>query len=428
MDNVQSEVHLQILLLGGALMMLAMLWLAYVNYCPGHRKLRRNVAGHIAWIGATALLTVGLQVRAWELLLGGPEALPALPPKAGVRPSVSVMWMGVVALNPDGTLWMVPHTHLETGDPASSGRALVADSRWLQVEANNSRIYAIREDGTLWEWPRSNQNGTVEFEPPATTFQLSPLNLGSDWQTIGIGDRHIAALRRDGTLWTWGDNEAGQLGTGDTEWRRVPTRVPGTSRWVAVAAARSATIAADSTGTVYLWGIDNKIAASHGARTYLPAPVASGNDWTRLFAGGDVFYGIDGQGVTWALRDLFPWVTTAQSQRVVPQSSQPWRDVSCSWSSARWIDASGRLWAGRRTNPDSALSVVDKARPLGSRSDWIAIDQLGGWWCGLTSDGQLWQWGRSSLTDDGQTAFSDLLPPRQRPRSLLKLTAVGSIE
>ncbi len=42
---------------------------------------------------------------------------------------------------------------------------------------------------------------------------------------IAGGDNHTLAIRKDGSLWAWGDNESGQLGLGDVLNRAVPTKV-----------------------------------------------------------------------------------------------------------------------------------------------------------------------------------------------------------
>jgi len=46
---------------------------------------------------------------------------------------------------------------------------------------------------------------------------------------IAVGAFHNLALQKDGTLWAWGNNEYGQLGTGDTQPRSQPIPVQGLS-------------------------------------------------------------------------------------------------------------------------------------------------------------------------------------------------------
>lgn len=46
---------------------------------------------------------------------------------------------------------------------------------------------------------------------------------------IAVGAFHNLALQEDGALWAWGNNEYGQLGTGDTQPRSQPIPVQGLS-------------------------------------------------------------------------------------------------------------------------------------------------------------------------------------------------------
>ena len=46
---------------------------------------------------------------------------------------------------------------------------------------------------------------------------------------IAVGAFHNLALQENGTLWAWGNNEYGQLGTGDTQPRAQPVPVLGLS-------------------------------------------------------------------------------------------------------------------------------------------------------------------------------------------------------
>ena len=43
--------------------------------------------------------------------------------------------------------------------------------------------------------------------------------------TIAAGLYHSLALKQDGTVWAWGDNDYGQLGDGTTEDRSTPVQV-----------------------------------------------------------------------------------------------------------------------------------------------------------------------------------------------------------
>jgi len=50
------------------------------------------------------------------------------------------------------------------------------------------------------------------------------MNPGHDWIGIAAGDIHSVALRRDGTVWAWGDNSVCQMGNGPGPTQPISSR------------------------------------------------------------------------------------------------------------------------------------------------------------------------------------------------------------
>ena len=65
----------------------------------------------------------------------------------------------------------------------------------------------------------------VALRPPANSESLSVKERVLGMAAAGL--HHSAAVGEDGSLFVWGTNYHGQLGTGDTDRRLVPTRVAG---------------------------------------------------------------------------------------------------------------------------------------------------------------------------------------------------------
>jgi alpha-tubulin suppressor-like RCC1 family protein len=79
-------------------------------------------------------------------------------------------------------------------------------------------------------------------------------NAFGDVADIAAGHYHSVAVKSDGTVWAWGSNENGQLGTGDGEDSFVPRQVESLSNIVAVAAGARHSLALDEEGNVWSWG------------------------------------------------------------------------------------------------------------------------------------------------------------------------------
>ena len=81
------------------------------------------------------------------------------------------------------------------------------------------------------------------------------LNTFTEWTQIVGGGWHTVALTKEGKVFTWGDNDDGQLGHGDYEHRHIPTKVESLDGLVIVKIACGVyhTIAITDDGDAYTW-------------------------------------------------------------------------------------------------------------------------------------------------------------------------------
>jgi alpha-tubulin suppressor-like RCC1 family protein len=138
------------------------------------------------------------------------------------------------------------------------GTSFLTESLWAvepQISAGYAHSIALKSDGTLWAW---GYNGDGELGDGSTTDRYTPVQVsggGSTWAAIAAGYAHTIALKSDGTLWAWGDNDYGQLGDGFNTDRHTPVQVSGGGNtWVAIAAGHFHTVALKSDGTLWAWG------------------------------------------------------------------------------------------------------------------------------------------------------------------------------
>ena len=71
---------------------------------------------------------------------------------------------------------------------------------------------------------------------------------------LAAGYSHAIALRKDGTVWSWGWSFLGQVGSGEAKTRSTPIQVSGLNSVTAVAAGAAHNLALKSDGTVCVWG------------------------------------------------------------------------------------------------------------------------------------------------------------------------------
>jgi len=136
-----------------------------------------------------------------------------------------------------------------------------------QIAAGYFTSAALISDGTVWVWGSNNSGalGTGSSGGWVATPQQVP-GLSSVTQ-IALGIVDVYAVRSDGTLWAWGFNQSGQLGNGTTAASYQPVRVPGLTGITQVSAGTGYVLARRSDGTVWAWGDNSRGFLGDGTTT-----------------------------------------------------------------------------------------------------------------------------------------------------------------
>ena len=130
----------------------------------------------------------------------------------------------------------------------------------LRLSAGLSHTVYVDETGTLWAWGsnQASQLGTetqetgTDLEGNPIPYASQPLAVMEDVVSASAGADFTVALKADGTLWTWGGNDEGQLGTGTTEGSATPVQV--LDQVTAVVAGDYHVAALRTDGTLWTWG------------------------------------------------------------------------------------------------------------------------------------------------------------------------------
>jgi len=208
--------------------------------------------------------------------------------------AISLEASHVVALKSDGTVWTWGRNLNNVfGDGTTTNRSVpvkVQDAADIvAISAGGQHSAALKSDGTVWCWGYNGYgalgNGTTTSRSMAVkavglSDVIAVQAVGYNPSSGGTGPSFTVALKADGTVWAWGNNQYGQLGDGTTTSRSVPTKVAGLSDVTAVAAAGSFNcgyiVALKSDGTLWAWGGNNYGMLGDGttARRSTPAQIS----------------------------------------------------------------------------------------------------------------------------------------------------------
>lgn len=133
---------------------------------------------------------------------------------------------------------------------------------WQAVSPGNRHTCGIRS-GELWCWG-NDLFGQLGNSNTTTENQNAPVRVGTftDWTQVDAGRYHTCAIRVEegiSKLYCWGSNNYGQVGSGNTLDTFSPVRIfgPGGVQWASVSAGSTHTCTLTDTGSIYCWGSNN---------------------------------------------------------------------------------------------------------------------------------------------------------------------------
>ena len=315
-----------------------------------------------------------------------------------------------------------------TSSRSSPVQTAAGGTNWKQVSGGYYYAAAIKTDGTLWSWGYNaygqlgNNTDTNNRSSPVQTAAA-----GTNWKQVSCGSYTAAAIKTDGTLWSWGYNFDGDLGDNTTTNRSSPVQTTaGGTNWKQVSCGGSHTAAIKTNGELWTWGYGAIGALGNNTDTNnRSSPVqtaAAGTNWKQVSCGSYTAAAIKTDGTLWSWGynfdgDLGDNTTTNRSSPVqTTAGGTNWKQVSCGSNHTAAIKINGTLWTwgyndygklGDNTTTNRSSPVQTTA----GGTNWKQVSGGGSHTAAIKTDGTLWTWGNNTFGELGDTTTTDRLYP-----------------
>jgi len=257
----------------------------------------------------------------------------------------------------------------------SSPTQIGTDLDWDTISMSGGAVRALKKDGTIWGWGQGTDGQLGLNQGTGNVYISSPTQIpGTTWKNLGGGSSFLLATRTDGTLWSAGAKGYGKLGLNEGPGgssRSSPTQVGTDTTWSkSFTTSGSSAAALKTDGTLWIWGTNEvgKLGQNQPGPSYRSSPVQIGTNtnWSKLNIGTEQVMALNTSG------ELYMWGG----------------------------NGFGELGHNQSNNSD----LSSPTQLPGTWSDIGAGHQMS---AGIKTDGTLWCWGNNQYGNLGQNNYGN---------------------
>jgi alpha-tubulin suppressor-like RCC1 family protein len=314
-----------------------------------------------------------------------------------------------IAMKRDGALWAWGYNAFGqlgdgSADDAHSPVLVQGGNDWAAFAAGDYHTIARKRDGSIWTWGLNKRGqlglGATPVKDKPRPFRVGddkwlviqagsvahvlrdayvPTRVGTDndWTAVAAGGYFSAALKRDGSLWMWGDNRYGQIGIGTQDHQFTPARVGEDDDWAAVYPGMGHVLAVKRDGTLWAWGLNDRhqIALATDAReARTPLPVETPGDWACMSGAWRHTLALKRGGTLWAFGlNNYGQLGNGDTKEI---------------PGVRVVKGDHHVG----DYGDQVANASPTPFEVGG-DDWVAISARGHHSIGMKRDGSIWTWG-----------------------------------
>jgi alpha-tubulin suppressor-like RCC1 family protein len=287
---------------------------------------------------------------------------------------------------------------------------------WKDISSGSIMTKGIKQDGTLWRWGYLI-DGPLPY-PYLLTLEVTPVQIGADynWEAVCTDFYFALALKTNGTLWSWGQNDGGQLGDGTYTYRPMPVQIGNDSTWSKISMCVTHSHAIKSNGTLWGWGLNwlGEFGNSTTNPSNIPVQIGNDSNWKSVSDGYYHTAALKNDSTLWtsgwnAYGQLGDGTFTDKNTLTQIGSAYKWIAVSCGLNHTMAIRSDSTLWTWGQNNAgqlgSTNNSVSNIPLQVGSFHGWMQIS--GGYYHSLAvKEGDtLFSWGKNDWGQLGDGTF-----------------------
>ncbi len=315
----------------------------------------------------------------------------------GIDRAVAIAGYGQypVVLKDDGTVWLLANypdlenASLLASDTYKEPIQVPGLDNIVAIAGVGGNLLMLSKNGTVWEMADINQfgilgtavpyfDGSYNVTIPNLTndssynetimqyYYMHPVQVAglSDIKAVAVGDGHELALKSDGTVWSWGQNEVGERGDGTfiqhpnygANGNPVPGMVKGLANVTSISAGYLFSVALENNGTVWTWGwnmygeLGDGIPGNVEVNRTTPVRVVGLTNVTDISSGRDYTLALkdDGTVWTWGEYDGYQLIDNEPPYYYIPtqvKNLSGIESISANQMNSMALDKTGVIWA-----------------------------------------------------------------------------------
>ncbi len=273
---------------------------------------------------------------------------------------------------------------------------IVRKQKVVAISLGYSHSAAITESGSLYMW---GDNSEGQLGTGDTNNSNIPVKVMDDIIYVALGTRFSGAIKKDGSLYMWGTNYMGQLGNGTTVSSLVPIKVLENVTAISLGSTHAGALTKD--GNLYMWGNNNMGQLGNGTTETYYAPIKIMEDVIQISMNSFCSGAVKSDGSLYVWGDNFSGQLTnlggsgGMTPHITPIKIMD--DISSvshgeDHSGAITLDGTLYTWGANYSGQLGDGSKVAHLEPQSVISN-IAKISFGNSSGAITTDGKLYSWG-----------------------------------